>query len=259
MTRATVAACARTGSEGGSYGSRALGSGGAPVLATVDGGQCRRRGRRHGDGGRRTPSGLGGRSWVLPQMVVPLAPASPGGSPRIVPLLVRRDLLCPRLAPGDGPASALLTHPWVFGRLGRGEKVGAGGLRLLGSAGLVHHARSVPQATPRRPAAVRRTTCHPIERRRTTRWHCGGRRTRSIQAWPGTRDNEPPAYRIEWPTRPLRFPLREVRLPPRHLVRPVAQGRAVQGCFPMGLPTMIVSLEAIFLSTFVMSSQTVPT
>jgi hypothetical protein len=175
--------------------------------------------------------------WSLvgtPSDGCPLALASPGGSPRNVPLLVRRDLLCPRLAPGDGPASALLTRPGVFGPLGRGEKVGAGGLRLLGSAGLVHHARSVPQATPRRPAAVRRTTCHPIERRRTTRWHCGGRRTRSIQAWPGTRDNEPPACRIEWPTRPLRFPLREVRLPPRHLVRPVAQGRAVQGCFPIG-------------------------
>jgi hypothetical protein len=104
-------------------------------------------------------------------------------------------------------------------------------------------------------AAVRRTTCHPIERRPTTRWHCGGRRTRSIQAWPGTTDNEPPACRIEWPTRPLRFPVREVRLPPRHLVRPVAQGRAVQGCLPIGAATMIVSLDAIFLSTFVMSSQ----
>ena len=37
MTRAVVAACARTESEGGRYGSRALGlARGAPVLAILD-------------------------------------------------------------------------------------------------------------------------------------------------------------------------------------------------------------------------------
>jgi uncharacterized membrane protein len=45
----------------------------------------------------------------------------------------------------------------------------------------------------------------------------------------------------------------EVRVPSRDLVRLVDHlpGRA----HPFGLPTMIVSLEAIFLSTFVMTSQ----
>jgi hypothetical protein len=189
-------------------------------------------------------------------MVVPLAPASPGGSPRNVPLLARRDLLVPRLAPGDGPASALLTHPWVFwaSRPWRGDWGG----RAAASWKCWTRSPCDGACHRRRLGVSRGPTPRPA-----TRLSGDGRPEGTVEddgpgasrAWAPVRGTmgRRPADRAADAITAFAGSMGFVSL---HVIGFVLwlKVEPLKDVFPQGLPT-IVSLEAIFLSTFVTSSQ----